>query len=326
MAKKTQPTKPPKEKAEELSKGRKLPAWLAAILNPEMVSYERLPMLEVIFERLTRTLSTSLRNLTSDNVEVTLKEVTSLRFGDHLETVSEQALIGIFGATEWEGAALIIADKPLIHSIVNVFLGGRMTQDASKFGNRAYTTIERNLVKRLFKLVLHDLEEALEPLIPIKLPIDRLESSPRFATIVRPTAGAILGRLEIQMEGRSGGVEILIPYSSLESIRHLLVEMFMGEKLGHDVLWENHISKELLNTELTMDVILDEPYFNLGFVSNWQVGSTIPLTITSQSPVKVRCGDHDVLSGKMGQKNNNIAVFVDEDYLNNQEEIEHVQF
>ena len=37
-----------------------------AIVNSELVSYERLPMLEVVYDRLVRMMSTSLRNLTSD--------------------------------------------------------------------------------------------------------------------------------------------------------------------------------------------------------------------------------------------------------------------
>jgi len=43
---------------------------IQAILNSALVSYERLPMLEVVFDRLVRMMSTSLRNFTSDNVEV----------------------------------------------------------------------------------------------------------------------------------------------------------------------------------------------------------------------------------------------------------------
>jgi len=41
---------------------------IQAILNSALVSYERLPMLEVVFDRLVRMMSTSLRNFTSDNV------------------------------------------------------------------------------------------------------------------------------------------------------------------------------------------------------------------------------------------------------------------
>jgi flagellar motor switch protein FliM len=40
-----------------------------AIINSALVSYERLPMLDIVFDRLVRMMSTSLRNFTSDNVE-----------------------------------------------------------------------------------------------------------------------------------------------------------------------------------------------------------------------------------------------------------------
>src|SRR3569833_1267370 len=45
-----------------------------ALLHPATVPHERAPMLEAAFERLVRSLKSSLRNLASDNVEVTLSE------------------------------------------------------------------------------------------------------------------------------------------------------------------------------------------------------------------------------------------------------------
>ncbi|MBX3554502.1 MAG: flagellar motor switch protein FliM, partial [Pseudolabrys sp.] len=41
---------------------------IRAIIDSAMVSYERLPMLEIVFDRLVRLMTTSLRNFTSDNV------------------------------------------------------------------------------------------------------------------------------------------------------------------------------------------------------------------------------------------------------------------
>ena len=52
---------------------------IRAIVNSALVSYERLPMLEVVFDCLVRLMSTSLRNFTSDNVEVSLDTITSIR-------------------------------------------------------------------------------------------------------------------------------------------------------------------------------------------------------------------------------------------------------
>ena len=52
---------------------------IRALINSAMVSYERLPMLEIVFDRLVRLTTTSLRNFTSDNVEVSLDGISSVR-------------------------------------------------------------------------------------------------------------------------------------------------------------------------------------------------------------------------------------------------------
>ena len=57
------------------------------IINSALVSYERLPMLEIVFDRLVRYMTTSLRNFTSDNVEVSLDHISSIRFGDYLNSI-----------------------------------------------------------------------------------------------------------------------------------------------------------------------------------------------------------------------------------------------
>jgi flagellar motor switch protein FliM len=57
------------------------------VISRGLVSYERLPMLEIVFDRLVRILSTSLRNFTSDNVEVSIDGISSLRFGDYLNSI-----------------------------------------------------------------------------------------------------------------------------------------------------------------------------------------------------------------------------------------------
>ncbi|MBE7212009.1 MAG: hypothetical protein INR65_13395, partial [Gluconacetobacter diazotrophicus] len=68
------------------------------IISSGLVSYERLPMLEIVFDRLIRILSTSLRNFTNDNVEVSIDNTVSLRFGDYLDSVPLPAMFAVFKA------------------------------------------------------------------------------------------------------------------------------------------------------------------------------------------------------------------------------------
>jgi len=284
---------------------------IQAILNSALVSYERLPMLEVVFDRLVRMMSTSLRNFTSDNVEVSLDNILSLRFGDYLNSIPLPAMLTVFKAEEWDNYGLMTVDSSLIYSIVDVLLGGRRGTAAMRVEGRPYTTIERNLVERMIHVVLADLSAAFDPLSPVTFRFDRLETNPRFATISRPSNAAIVAKLRIDMEDRGGRLELLLPYATLEPVRELLLQMFMGEKFGRDSIWETHLAEEMWFTQVDLEAVLDEQAMPLREILDLEVGSRIMLNATPDSPVTLRCGDIPMFSGQMGRKGSNIAVRVD---------------
>ena len=284
---------------------------IQAIVDSAMVSYERLPMLEIVFDRLLRMMSTSLRNLTSDNVEVSLDSITSIRFGDYLETIPMPAMISVFKAEEWDNYGLMTSDSALIYSIVDVLLGGRRGTAAMRIEGRPYTTIERNLVERMVTVILSDLSAAFDPISPVTFRFDRLETNPRFATIARPANAAVLARLRIDMEDRGGRVELLLPYATLEPVRELLLQMFMGEKFGRDSIWETHLANELWSTDVELDAVLDQIVLSLNDVMNWRPGSQILLNAVPSSPINLRCGEIPLFTGGMGQKNGNMAIKID---------------
>ncbi len=281
---------------------------IQAILNSALVSYERLPMLEVVFDRLVRMMSTSLRNFTSDNVEVSLDNIASIRFGDYLNSIPLPAMLSVFKAEEWDNYGLITVDSALIYSIVDVLLGGRRGTAAMRIEGRPYTTIERSLVERMVHVALADLSAAFEPLSPVTFRFDRLETNPRFATISRPSNAAIVAKLRIDMEDRGGRMELLIPYATLEPVRELLLQMFMGEKFGRDSIWETHLAEELWLTDVDLRAVLDEQTLRLKDIFDLRVGTQIMLNASPDSKVELRCGDVVMYRGQMGRKGDHIAV------------------
>lgn len=284
---------------------------IQAIINSGMVSYERLPMLEVVFDRLVRMLTTSLRNFTSDNVEVSLDNITSIRFGDYLNSIPLPAMLTVFKAVEWDNYGLIVVDSTLIYSIVDVLLGGRKGTAPMRIEGRPYTTIERTLIEKLVTVVLADLSTAFDPLSPVTFQFDRLEINPRFATIARPANAAILAKLRIDMEDRGGRVELLLPYATLEPVRELLLQMFMGEKFGRDSIWENHLVAELWSTDVEVEAVLDQQIMTLGDVMKFEIGKTFMLNTAADSPIVMRCGGVQLTTGRMGRLGQNIAIRVD---------------
>ena len=283
-------------------------AGVKAILNSSMISYERLPMLDVVFDRLIRMMATSMRNFTQDNVEVSLESIESMRFGEYIEGLTQPTLLAVFRAEEWDNYGLISVDSALVYSIVDVLLGGRRGTAAMRIEGRSYTTIELNLVKDMIDLVLADLSTAFDPITSVNFSYDRTETNPRFATIARLSNAVIVAHLHIDMEDRGGRLDLMLPYATLEPVRDLLLQMFMGERYGRDTIWENHLVEELWDTEIELKASLKEMSIDLGEIAKWEKGSFLDLDMSKNADITLYCGDVPLLIGTMGRKSDKIAI------------------
>lgn len=282
-----------------------------ALINSALVNYERLPMLDIVFDRLVRLMSTSLRNLTSDNVEVSLDQVSTVRFGDYMNSIPLPAMLSVFKAEEWDNQGLMMVDSALIYTVVDVLLGGRKGTPAIRIEGRPYTTIETKLIERMIGVVLSDLSSAFDPLSPVSFNLDRMETNPRFATITQGSNACVLARLRVDMGDRGGRIEVILPYATLEPIRELLLQMFMGEKFGRDSIWETHLTNELYETDVELQAILGERIVSLRDMLNWKPGTTVMFNTRPQDRVEVRCGQFPMYKASTGQKQGTLAVRID---------------
>src|SRR5258708_1262472 len=112
-------------------------------------------------------MTTSLRNFTSDNVEVSLDNISSIRFGDYLNSIPLPAILSVFRAEELDNFGLLTVDSNLIYSIVDVLLGGRRGTAAMRIEGRPYTTIERVLVEPMVEAVLDEQQVDLRKVLAL---------------------------------------------------------------------------------------------------------------------------------------------------------------
>ncbi len=240
-----------------------------------------------------------------------MDNITSIRFGDYLNSIPLPAILAVFRAEQLDNYGLFTVDSNLIYSIVDVLLGGRRGTAAMRIEGRPYTTIERTLVQRMIEVIMNDMCQAFEPLAPVNFALDRLETNPRFAAIARPANAAILVKLRIDMEDRGGRIELMLPYATLEPIRKLLLQQFMGEKFGRDSIWESHLATELWSTRVEIDAILDEQLLPLNRIMKLEVGQTIMLNAGPESPIELRCGGVPLLKARMGRMGSSVAVRIE---------------
>lgn len=283
-------------------------AGLRAVIESDVIAYERLPMLEVVYDRMIRTFATSMRNLTSDAIDVSLESVTSVRFGDFVNRIALPAMIGVFRVEEWRNYGLVTADSRIIYSVVDALLGGRRSNGRPVIDGRAFTGIETGLVSRMLTLALEDLGTEMHSIGPATMRLERVETSPRFASIAGPTNICAVATLRLDMEGRGGLLSVLLPYATIEPVRHILGQRFMGEKLGPENIWGAHMASAIRRTEMSLDVVLGETMVPLGEARDLAVGQTIRLANRPSDPLELHVGGVPLARAQIGQRGGNVAV------------------
>lgn len=281
---------------------------LRAVIESDVINHERLPMLEVVCDRVIRTFATNMRNLTSDAIDVSLEATTSVRFGEFMNRVPLPAMFGVFRVEEWENYGIVAVDSALIYSVVDALLGGRGNGGPGRIDGRGFTTIETSLVSRMVELALSDLAAAFEPIAPITIKLERIETSPRFAAIASPSNVTAVSTFRVDMEGRGGKFSFLLPYATLEPVRNKLLQRFMGEKMGRDAIWEAHMRGEIRKTEIKLDAVLAERMFSLCEVRALKVGQTLALGKHPDDPFDIQCGGVRLGRAQLGQRNQNVAI------------------
>ena len=284
------------------------------IMCGDQVSYQRLPMLEVVFDRLVRFMSTSLRNFTGDNVDVSLNEISAVRFGPYINSISMPTMIGVFREKKWDNLGLIYINTRMIYSIIDVLLGNSEGKTL-QIQNRPFTTIEQLLLSRTISIMMEDLTKAFEPVCKMDFEFKRIETNPHFAAIARNSTTAIISKLDISMDKKRGGsIDIILPYVMIDPIKDNLSQSYMGEKFGRDTLWENHLASQLWDTDFPIEAVLPDQTLSLREILNWKVGSQFHINSSPTAPVALKCGSYDLGLGKVGQKSGNVAISVEKLY------------
>lgn len=273
---------------------------LRALIEADVANHERLPMLEVVCERMVRTLGTSMRNLTADSLDVRAERVSTMRFAEFMDHLPLPAMIGVFLAKEWGNYGLITVDSSLVYAVVDSLLGGRRAPSSMRIDGRAFTAIETHLVGRMMQQTLDDFAQSFGAIEPVDFALERVEVTPRFAAIAAPTNLTAVASFRIDMEGRGGRFHIVLPHATIEPVREKLIERFVGEKMGRNTMWESHIAEELLHTEVQVDAVLGERELRIEDYLALSEGRTITLDRAPDDGVALECRGVPLATGAIG--------------------------
>jgi flagellar motor switch protein FliM len=165
-----------------------------------------------------------------------------------------------------------------------------------------------NMLRRFFEAVLSDTKEAFSSISPVDFVLDHFETNPRFASITQPQNIVALATFKVELGTLQGFFDIVLPFVTLEPIREALSLSYVGDRLGQDDVWAQHLVTEVSRSEVKLTAVLHEEMLPLGRVLSLAVGDTLMFDIGPDNHVQLRCADVLMTRGRMGRAGSHVAV------------------
>ncbi|MEQ1931757.1 MAG: FliM/FliN family flagellar motor switch protein [Parvularculaceae bacterium] len=285
---------------------------LRALINSAFVPHRRLPMLDVILDRTARLMTTSLRQLTDENFEAALDDVSSTRFGDFLQSLTPPAMIAIGRAEPLDASFLVACDAGVLIASVDALLGGRRGRAGVLADERGFTAIELAIAQRVFATLIGNIAEAFQPVAAGEFKLQRLETTPRFAVIAQEASVCALAKFRVRFEGGSGKISALFPYAALDPIREVLARALAGETRDSERAWAASLAREAAGGTTEIDAVIAERAISLGELKALKPGDTLVFRSARGAVAEVRAGGALLAHARIGRSGDFAAVKIGE--------------
>jgi len=256
------------------------------LTSQERIVRGRMPVLELISDRFSRLMRSSLSSSLRKPVGATIISNDMMKYGDFLKTLPVPTSLHIVKMEPLRGNILIVLESKLVFCLIDIFFGGS-GEETFKVEGREFTGIENRLVKKVVGSMLIDLKEAWKSILPVSLNFVRSEVNPQFVTIVPADDIVVVINFELEMENSTGKVTLCFPYSSLQPIKDKLQGGTQSDQLEKDSVWADRFSKQLGEVPLEVVAELGKAFITGRELINLNVGDIIPLETSSKGSLAV---------------------------------------
>ncbi len=245
------------------------------LANQDRIIRGRMPVLEIVNDRLARLCTNALTNTIRKRVELNPISIDMTKFGDFLRSLPVPTSINVFKMEPLRGNAIVVVDARLVFALVENVFGGQGAQP--KVEGREFTRIEQAIIDKVVHIVLENMEESWKPVHDVKMEFVRSEINPQFAAIVPPSDVVVIINFEVELENAIGSMVICLPYATIEPIRSKLHASFQTERLEIDHTWVARLKERLLETPVDLKVKIGDTQITGNQLLRLKVGDVIVL-------------------------------------------------
>ncbi len=249
----------------------------------------RVPNFDIILDAFCQNYTISLTNQLQRTFTIAKTGIDTFHFQEFLLENKDVGAIGILNLAPLKYGALIMIDKQLAFSIVEIMLGASTDLGSLKF-DRKLTTIELSVLKNIISSACSDLDRAFKPLLELKSSLYKVESNSRMVSITDADAEILVSSFIVTIGENTGEFKLVFPLATLEPLREQLKELLNVNKAKQG-LWTDIITEELHDLPMTLIARSGTLSLTITQLLELQEGQIIPLDYDPNSPLKVLVED-----------------------------------
>ncbi len=287
------------------------------LLNSGGISLERMPLLNVIFDRIATQCSESLRQLSTAPAYTSTSQIYAERIGTILDSFEGRVIVAIFHALAWDARVILALENKFVFTLVEALFGGDGSESPYN-EQRPLTNIETRTAQKTFDLAVRALQAGFADVGRTNFKFERIESRMDFAVIAPRPSFAVVARLNIRLLGRTGEMFIVIPQAALKPMRQNLAHDLSNET-APDPQWSKQIHNEVSRAEVVVHAVIEEEGFTLADIAALSVGNILKLQATPRSRVKLESNDQALFWCHLGQADGLYTLRIDRSFDSEQE-------
>jgi len=262
-----------------------------------------LPMLDIIFSRMSTDLTSAFKAKSGLLTEIPNTDILYRQWSSATAELDEFSICVICEAKPWNGSIVIALSPEFFFAALETQMSG--TPAPGDFPRRLPSAIERRLAQHLTTVIAETISHNFARIDAVTFQIASVETPRQIASLQTGNAPCAISRMSLRIGECEGQVDVLIPLATVEPIQPKLVNIFLGERLGGDKTWREHLTGRINETSVNVDAVLTKFTTSLADVLGWKPGQVIDLGIAPDHLVTVTCSGFSIFKCQGGRRRNN---------------------
>ena len=151
---------------------KQLPNYL---LDAAGISIERMPMLNVIFDRMAALCTDSIQPMAGTPCYFSVNGISNGRVGDIIKDYEGNAVAAVLHAEQWDSRIIIMLDRDFVFTMVEAMFGSDGAEPPIDV-ERSFSNIELRVVQALFERFAKALQSAFSLTSDVTFRLERVET------------------------------------------------------------------------------------------------------------------------------------------------------